>query len=161
SRMFNLIASGVVLLDSEGRVQFANVAAQKLLDDCVCPSFLNLLREDGAQTRQRSSAVIRAAIEAGLDGQEYTEFLSLARVDNQRDLLITVCALDRASPVSSGPVAALFISGGIQNEPAPVKALESLFGLTPSEGRVAWAFAQGLRPEQIASNFHISLTTVA
>src|SRR5690606_29737759 len=82
SRMFNLIASGVVLLDSEGRVQFANVAAQKLLDDCVCPSFLNLLREDGAQTRQGSSAVIRAAIEAGLDGQEYTEFLSLARVDN-------------------------------------------------------------------------------
>lgn len=56
---------------------------------------------------------------------------------------------------------ALFISAGDRNKPAPLKALETLFKLTPSEGRIAWAFAQGLRPEQIAEAFGVTPTTVA
>lgn len=149
TRMFNLITAGVVLLDSEGSVQFANVAAQRLLSDSAGM---------GLQTLPS----LRDAIHAGLNGADYTEFLSLPRGDGQRDLLVTVCSLDGRESVKGDPVAALFISADGRDEPSPpLKVLDSLFKLTPAEGRIAWAFAQGLRPEQIAESFDISLTTVA
>lgn len=160
SRMFNLISSGVVLLDRQGKVQFANIAAQRLASECISPMFLEILKANG-QLAQTSSAVIRSAIKAALGGDEYTEFLSLPRRDGQRDLMVTVCALELADPDEGGPAAALFICSSNRDEPAPVKALEALFKLTPTEGKVAWAFAQGLRPDQVAAAFDISLTTVA
>lgn len=161
ARMFNLITAGVVLLDREGRTQFANISAQRLVSDCADSVAMGVFSAGGIHGFQGSSSVIRAAIDAGLNGREYTEFLSLPRRNGQRDLLVTICALDCVEMDDDDPAAALFISAGGRDEPAPVKALDSLFKLTPTEGRVAWAFAQGLRPDQIAETFDISLTTVA
>ncbi|MFW8567284.1 response regulator [Orrella sp. 11846] len=158
-RMFNMITAGIVLLDDQRRTVFANVSAQRLLQDCADPA-LNPENTGGLPPALTASSRVRAAIEAALQGQEYIEFLSLPRRNAQRDLIITICALD-CPVVEQDPAAALFISAGDRNEPAPLKALETLFKLTPAEGRIAWAFAQGLRPEQIAEAFEITLTTVA
>lgn len=160
NRMFNLITAGVVLLDREGKIQYANTAAQRLMQDCVDPMGLAMFNA-GAVQGGRVSSLVRDAIKAGLCGRDYTEFLSLSRRNGQRDLLVTICALDGKGSTGAAPVAALFICADGRDEPAPLKALESLFRLTPAEGRVAWAFAQGLRPDQIAETFDISLTTVA
>lgn len=161
ARMFNLIASGVVLLDREGRIQFANISAQRLMFDCADSVARGIFSVGSIQGFESLFSVIRTASQAGLNGREYTEFLSLPRLSGQRDLLVTVCALDCMGSEEGAAAAALFISAGGNNEPVPVKALESLFKLTPTEGRIAWAFAQGLRPDQIAETFNISLTTVA
>jgi len=159
-RMFNLISAGVVLLDSEGKIQFANLAAQRLMQDCVDPVGLAMFNAGEVQSF-RVASLVRDAIKAGLHGSDYTEFMSLPRRNGQRDLLVTICALDAAGAASGDPVAALFICADGRDEPVPLRALESLFKLTPAEARVAWAFAQGLRPDQIAETFGISLTTVA
>lgn len=161
TRMFNMITSGVVLLDREGRILFANVSAQRLLLYCADSVAVEISSAGGLQSFLATSSVIRTAIEAALNGDEHIEFISLPRRNGERDLLVTICALDCLSSADTDPVVALFIGAGGPDEPAPVKALESLFKLTPTEGRIAWAFAQGLRPEQIAESFDISLTTVA
>ncbi|MFC3338040.1 response regulator [Paracandidimonas soli] len=160
SRMFNLITAGIVLLDSERRTQFANIAAQRMLLDCADSPPPGGPDTAGLPGSLASSAQVRAAIDAATEGDEYTEFLSLPRRNAQRDLLVTICSLD-CRGMDEAPAVALFISAGERDKAAPLKALESLFKLTPTEGRVAWAFAQGLRPEQIAETFDISLTTVA
>lgn len=159
ARMFNLITAGIVLLASDQRVLFANISAQRLLQDCTDP---HLDRENTGSLpiTLATSALVRCAVEAGMRGEEYTEFLSLPRRNAQRDVLVTICALD-CQDLKDAPAAALFISAGQRDKVPPLKALETLFQLTPSEGRIAWAFAQGLRPEQIAEAFDISLTTVA
>ncbi len=161
ARMFNLITAGVVLLDREGRTQFANISAQRLMFDCADSVARGVFSAEGVQGFDGLFSVIRAAVDAGLNGREYTEFLSFPRLNGQRDLLVTVCALDGVGSEDDACAAALFISAGGNNEPVPVKALDVLFKLTPTEARIAWAFAQGLRPDQIAEAFDISLTTVA
>ncbi len=160
-RMFNLITSGIVLLDGEGRALFANIAAQRLLLDCADSWVEGLFKERGAVGVGKGSSAIRAALRAGLKGKDYTEYLSLSRRDGQRDLLVTVCSLDASDGAHDAPSAALFISASERDALAPLKALEAMFQLTPAEGRIAWAFAQGLRPEKIADIHGISLTTVA
>lgn len=159
ARMFNLITAGIVLVDSERRTLFANVSAQRLLLDCAEAS-TEASGSGGLPVTLATSSLVRDAITAGLKGDEYSEFLSLPRRNAQRDLLVTICSLD-CRGMNEAPAVALFISPGDRDKPAPLKALEALFKLTPTEGRIAWAFAQGLRPEQIAETFNISLTTVA
>lgn len=162
ARIFNLITAGVILLDRDGRIQFANTSAQRLLFECIDPVTKSIFDVDNILEFNGLFSLIRTALGASLSGKEHTEFLSVPRVNEQRDLLITVCTLHDISSVDDCSAAvALFISAGGHNEPIPVKALESLFKLTPTEGRIAWAFAQGLRSEQIAERFDISLTTVA
>ena len=160
ARMLNLITAGVVLLGRDGRMQFANLAAQKLMLEGAGPGSPGTFSAGGLQGLLASSFV-RDALQAGLNGEDHTEFLSLPRRNGQRDLLITICALSSTGTEDDGPVAALFICADGREEPAPLKALESLFKLTPAEGRVAWAFAQGLRPDQIAETFGVSSTTIA
>ena len=160
-RMFNLITAGVVLLDREGRIQFANISAQRLMFDCADSVSRGVFSAEKIPGFEGLFSVIQVAIDAALNGWEYTEFLSFPRLNGQRDLLVTVCALEGVDSKEDTCVAALFISAGGNNEPVPVRALDALFKLTPTEARIAWAFAQGLRPDQIAETFDISLTTVA
>lgn len=161
SRMFNLITSGVVLLDRHGKIQFANTAAQRLLFDCIDPIAKYVFNFACIATASGLSTLIRDAIQASQHKKEYTEFLSIPRMDGQRDLLMTVCALDCTGSYDINSAVALFISASGSNDPVPVKVLNSLFNLTPTESRIAWAFVQGMRPDKIAETFAISLTTVA
>lgn len=161
SRLFDLITSGVIVLNGHARVQFANTAAKRLASEGCSVDFTRMINLGEATYLHAPSSIIRAAIKAGLQGEDYTDFLSMPRNDGQRDLLITVCALASATPSIDDLLVVLFVHAGSRDEPAPVKALEALFKLTPTEGRIAWAFAQGLRPDEIALAFDISATTVA
>lgn len=161
TRMFNLITAGILLLDSNGRVIFFNTAAQRLLADCNELSSLGLDHANHLQGAYLSSTLINTALQASITGREYTEFLSLSRHKELRDLLMTICSLGPLEETHETPAVALFISASERTTPPPLKALESLFKLTPTEAQIAWAFAQGLRPESIAQQFSISATTVA
>lgn len=159
-KTFDLIKVGIVLLDSQAQVQFINSTAQKLLFQSAELSFSELL----VQQQERAyiyHAAIRKAIAQAAEGQDYIEFVSLPRGDGRRDVLLSVCALDAKDAEAHDPVVALFFRHNHKDEPAPFKALETLFQLTPTESRVAWAFVKGMRPEEIASAFSISITTVA
>lgn len=162
AQTFNLVSSGIVLFDIQGVVRFANQAAKSLVAEGITPALDALTPVSSAHFTRAFSVLMQEAIKASQERREYTEVLSLAQSDGLRNLVVTICALEGAGTVSpEEPAVAVFLSGGDHGQPAPVKTLQMLFDLTPTESRVAWAFAQGLRPDEIARSFGISPTTVA
>lgn len=160
SKTLDFINSGIVLLDADAHTVFMNNTAKTVINKALCPEITAMVKQLEEQAVWRHAA-IRQAIVAAQQGDDYIDFLSLACHDGQRDVLLTICALSATADTSDEPVVALFFSHSGHNELVPFKALEALFQLTPMESRVAWAFAQGMRSEEIAQTFSISMTTVA
>lgn len=160
SKTLDFINSGIVLLDENAQTLFMNNTAKTVINKALCPDIAAMVKQHDEQTIWRHTA-IRQAIVAAKQGDDYIDFLALACHTGQRDVLLTICALSATSTDSDDPVVALFFSHSGHNELVPFKALGTLFQLTPMECRVAWAFAQGMRSEEIAQDFSISMTTVA
>lgn len=156
TKTLDLITSGIVLLDANAQTLLINNTAKIVIDKAASPEIAAIFK----QGVWRHTA-IRQAISAAQQGEDYIEFLSLACGNGQRDLLLTICALNAEGTDSDGPAVALFFSHAGHHELVPFKALAALFQLTPMESRVAWAFAQGMRSEDIARTFSVSMTTVA
>ncbi len=156
SKTLDLITSGIVLLDANAQTLLMNNTAKTVINKAACSEIASMFKQ--ATWRH---AAIRQAISAAQQGDDYIEFLSLACHGDQRDILLTICALNTGITDSNDPVVALFFSNVGHHELVPFQALEALFQLTPMESRVAWAFAQGMRSEEIAQTFSISMTTVA
>ncbi|MCK9533108.1 MAG: response regulator [Pseudomonas sp.] len=160
SKTLDFINSGIVLLDANAQTLLMNNTAKTVINKALCPDITAMVKLSNEQTIWQHAA-IRQAIIASKNGDDYIDFLSLACHTGQRDVLLTICALKAESTYSDEPVVALFFSHSGNNALVPFKALEALFQLTPMESRVAWAFAQGMRSEEIAQTFSISMTTVA
>lgn len=72
------------------------------------------------------------------------------------------CSLSRAaSQPTEEPVAVVMLADPEKRAQVPQQVLASLFGLTPTEARLALALAEGLRSEEIAERMSTSPTTVA
>ena len=160
SKTLDFISSGIVLLDANAQTLFMNSTAKTVLNKALSPGIDAMVTQQNKQTLWQHGA-IRQAISAAKQGEDYIDFLALIGPAGQRDVVLTICALDATAQHSNEPAVALFFSHRGQNELVPFKALASLFQLTPMESRVAWAFAQGMRSEEIALTFNISITTVA
>lgn len=156
SKTLDFIASGIVLLDANAQTLLMNNTAKIVIDKADSPEIVSIFKQGVWR-----HAAIRKAISAAQQGDDYIEFLSLACRDGQRDILLTICALNTESTGSDDAAVALFFSHAGHHELVPFKALAALFHLTPMESRVAWAFAQGMRSEDIARTFSVSMTTVA
>ncbi len=156
SKTLDLITTGIVLLDGNAKILLMNNTAKTVITKAACPEISAMFKQDTWR-----HAAIRKAISAAQQGEDYIGYLSLACHDGQRDILLTICALNTEITDDNDPVVALFFSHAGHHELVPFRALDALFQLTPMESRVAWAFAQGLRSEKIAQTFNISITTVA
>lgn len=157
----DFITSGVLVLDQHGNISVANQAARRLTRAVERPTLDDLA---GVSPRdiQRLQKLVDAGLAASRAGADYMDGLAIARGDGQPDLLTTVCSLSadrRADEIE--PIAAIFLSDMSRHAPPPTEALHALFGLTPTEAQVAWAFTEGKRADEIAATFRISPTTVA
>lgn len=160
SKTLDFISSGIVLLDANAQTLFMNNTAKTVLNKALSPDIEAMVTRQNNQTLWQHGA-IRQAISAAKLGEDYIDFLALVGPAGQRDVVLTICALDATAQHSAEPAVALFFSHRGQNELVPFKALAALFQLTPMESRVAWAFAQGMRSEEVGQTFNISITTVA
>lgn len=160
SKTLDFISSGIVLLDANAQTLFMNNTAKTVINKALSSGIEMMVKQQDKQTLWQHGA-IRQAISAAKQGEDYIDFLAFVGPDGQRDVVLTICALDATVQQSDEPAVALFFSHRGQNELVPFKALEALFQLTPMESRVAWAFAQGMRSEEIAKTFKVSITTVA
>lgn len=160
-RTLDMVGTGIILLNSAANVILANPAVLQLEATGVYPDLSRILWPTCPSSVLRKHAVIAAAVESSLLGQEQVELLSIAHAQGERDLLVSVCSLVQANAMPSDPVVALFVSGGNRNEVLFIRHLGALFQLTPTEAKIASAFSQGLRSSEIAAAFDISLTTVA
>jgi DNA-binding CsgD family transcriptional regulator len=159
-----IVPTAVLLVDARLRVVLANASARRVLElrDGICC--------DGGALRGASSDVtiaFRARVaEAARDGTGRGAVpgasLLVPRPSGARPWVVTVTRL-RERDLGAGaeqPLAAVLIA---DSEPAsclPPARLQELFGLTPSEARVALLLAEGKGLKHVASRLGVSLSTV-
>jgi len=168
-RVLQLMPNAALLLDGRARIVHANAAAELLLRD---GDGLTCVANDGLQL----SAVLpeeRAALSRGLtralqvaDGSNDVlgEPLRLTRLSGASPLLVVPVPLPPpAFPLwelsESARVMVLIIDPSTRNR-AAVSALQTTFGLTNAEARVATLVGSGLSGPQAAHALRISPATV-
>lgn len=162
AQAFDYVTTGIVLLDSQTRVQFANRAAGEVLGDNVTLQIGNgfTLRHGRAVGEFRAAFDKVMAADAVAD--DGVECITFPGQDSTHHILLMVCSLAHTHVVTdSDPVIMLMACDPTRRSLLPAHALAGLFQLTPTEAQVACAYAEGKRSEQIAEQFGISVTTVA
>ncbi|ERS91747.1 response regulator [Halomonas sp. PBN3] len=161
TRALDLIAPGMVLLDSQARITFANQRAQQLARESDVLALNATLSASGSLAR-RLRECITAATRASRQEEEPVFSLRLPHRPGDHGLLVLICALGQ-TPDTAGTEASVVVllSAPDQRPTLPRGVLASLFGLTPTETRIALALLEGLRTEEIAEQMSVSPTTVA
>ncbi|MGM0915595.1 MAG: response regulator [Pseudomonadota bacterium] len=161
TRALDLVAPGMVLLDSQARITFANQRARQLAGESDVLALNATLSASGSMAR-RLRECITAATQASRQGEEPVFSLRLPHRPGDHGLLVLVCALGQATDAAGTEASVVaLLSAPDQRPPLPRGVLASLFGLTPTETRIALALLEGLRTEEIAEQMSVSPTTVA
>ena len=162
-QVLDLVAFGVVLFDGSGRPLHANSAAVDLADadDCI-----RIQREGIIPLDQSSGRAFRRAMSetlaAAKAGEDKVVGIQLHRVTGTGTVSSLACALPaREADRPDAPALALFLAAPERRSRAPETLLMELFGLTPTEARVAGALANGARTVDVAEELDVSQTTIA
>lgn len=161
TRAFDYVSFGIVLLDANATVKFSNRAARSMANAAAGMCLDGVVRLQGSRQTHAFRTAFEAASQVTDPTEDFIECLSIPRSDGQRDILLMVCALacEHKHDVND-PIVMIIMADPSHRVPVAASALESLFGLTPTEAQVANAFADGKRSDEIARQFSISLTTV-
>ncbi|UFN50113.1 response regulator [Roseomonas sp. OT10] len=156
ARALNHVALGVLLLDAEGEVTFANRTATAILEQKDGLTLSNR-RLRGANAEQNKA--LRELVDAvhRRQGSPENAALSLPRPSGARPLAILACALGTAPEAG----VALFVSDAERRPRMPPEVAARLYGLTPAEVRLALALAEGQRLDEIAAESGLSRNTLA
>ncbi|MCO5130182.1 MAG: hypothetical protein M9932_06400 [Xanthobacteraceae bacterium] len=152
----NRLAFGVVICDADGRVSFANAAAEALVRSGagVTLGGRNLKAVLPAEARPLS-ALVKDAAGGGPGG-----VVRLSGGD-AGPIIALVTPLARRSDGDRGVGHAMVSLRPAWDEPAFDQAmLERLFGLSPAQAQIALALFEGRSPEQIAAERGIRITTL-
>lgn len=157
----NRSPNAVFLVDGTGYVRHLNVAAEALIAaraGLVISKGL-LAGNSGRETNKLSQAI---AIAAGLGARDRGgASLALFRAD-RRPLPVTVCPV-QDDPLPGFPVEPLVLvcaSDPGRGRPVPAERLQQLYGLTPSEAKVAIELSLGFEPRVVAERLSLSIHTV-
>ena len=167
--MLDSLSVGMVTFAADGLISFVNKMALISYGLHAGDSLSRFADAIGI----RETGPLRQAVQQMIAvNEEATRCLALTRSGaGAQNVLVTLCALERTetakqagkgTAVSSAPAVSVIVSSvpGQRLEP-PLELLQELYGLTPAEARIAWAFTQGHRSDEIAAQFQISSTTVA
>ncbi|MCV0396317.1 MAG: response regulator [Rhizobiaceae bacterium] len=156
------IALGVVLLDGECRLRFANRAAHELTADAYGLRIDDELRLSRAEHRQALHDAISEAATAKREGRDGVVCLRISRPSGRRDLLLVASPLAAPKTVEGPkPAVIIFLADPERRPQLREEMLATWFGLTPTESQVALRIAEGARPGEIATALGVSETTIA
>jgi PAS domain-containing protein/DNA-binding CsgD family transcriptional regulator len=144
---------GVVLLDDRGRVTYANRSAAELLD--VEPGLSELARVDGRDPRTEA---LRRVVPPG----NANDFSVRAHPVDGRPLQVLFTALSWPDPLGSEArnfARAIFVGDSKRAGGAPLESLESAYGFTPSEAKLAGLLAADLTLANAATELGITEST--
>lgn len=145
----NHITLGVALFDERKAIIRKNDRADAVLGRTILYSNGRL----SVQSTQ-TSLQLRAALDEAIDHGRNSEVITVSE-EGRHPLLVQFLAL------SLGASAAMVLLDTDAQLDVSEAMVERLFGLTPTEARVAAAIARGQRTEQIALDMGISSTTLA
>jgi DNA-binding CsgD family transcriptional regulator/PAS domain-containing protein len=153
--------TGVLLLDRDGQILFANRAASAMA--CAGESFIIRARRIEALHGDRNSALQRLI--AGATGRfDRTDAprcgaLRLERASGKPDYAITGAPLAGRSLLEGGPVAFLLITDPESASARPGSIMSELFSLSAAEMRLAARLMLGESPEEAAAALNIKVST--
>jgi DNA-binding CsgD family transcriptional regulator len=169
ARVMQLMPNPALLLDGKGRITQTNPPAESLLRAGDGLAFdrnggLQLAAALPTETAALSKALMQALAVASGTGVELGGPLRLTRPSGAPPLLVLMVPLP--PPVfalwellEQARVMVLIVDPGAQSR-AAVSAIQTTFGLTAAEARVAVLIASGLSGPQTAATLGVSLTTV-
>ncbi|WP_099826495.1 response regulator [Oceaniglobus indicus] len=163
AQALDLIALGVVLLDDRLCLLHANRAARAMAAE---GQFIAWHRNTISASEPTCDRALRRAVAdaaaAAATGAERVIGVTLQRATDTLSVSALVCALPRPPDNPAVPPrVAVFLSPPAHNRRVSEPLLADLFGLTPTETRVAAALAGGARPADVARDLGISQTTIA
>lgn len=157
----DLIAIGVVLLDARGKPVHINAAARDMVAE---GDFIHAVPDGIRSSDGLSDKALQRAISETLatakNGNEQAVGAMLHRAQDARTIAVLVCTL-AGGKVASSPHVALFLSAPDQRKRVSEALLMDLFGLTPTEARVAGALARCTRAADVAAELGVSQTTIS
>lgn len=162
-RALDLIALGIVLLDEQGKLVHSNSAAHEMVaeSDFIHACADGVRSPDPLSHRALQQAICEAR-KAAISGKEKVVGIMLQRAQHAGAVSVLICALPRDEARESGhPAVALFISAPDLRKRVSEPLLMDLFGLTPTEARVAGALANNSRTADVAAELGVSHTTIA
>jgi DNA-binding CsgD family transcriptional regulator len=166
------LPSGVLLLNDSGAVAFANRAAQHMLGQGDGLSLRKASHATGhGELIAESSSVnmaISKAIDATLtrdpyDTPHFSKYVTVPRTSRLASYTLQFSALGNHSEFGGGSdafAAIVFIADGAQKIDIDPIALQSAYGLTPAEARVAIALVEFSSAKEVADVLGVSPLTV-
>lgn len=148
------VAMGVALFDASKTLIHRNRQADLVLGKAITYSNGRLATASAAQ-----STLLRQGLAAAVDDRQNSDFLAIER-DDGHPLLVQFISFAGAAP-SQGAAAAMFLIDTDAAPPISETIAAKLFGLTPTEARVASSVARGQRTEEIILDMGITSATFA
>lgn len=154
------MSEGVMLVDGAARLCFANAAAERILErgDGIIVHRGKLCAQRNGQTEALRDLVACACgvgenPSPGIGGE-----IAIGRPSGRRDLLVSITPIGRTGKsASASQFAATITITDPEDRPAPRQAiLETLFGLTPAEARLAAEMATGDSLERVAARLDLT-----
>jgi DNA-binding CsgD family transcriptional regulator len=168
-RVLQLMPNAALLLDGKARIVHANAAAEQLLRDadgltCVTNGGLQLAAVLPNQSAALSRTLARALQVADGSDDVLGEPLRLTRMSGASPLLVVPVPLPQPAfplwELSESPRVMVLIVDPSTRNPAAASVLQTTFGLTNAEARVATLVGGGLSGPQTAHALRISPATV-
>lgn len=159
----NQVVVGIVLLASDLRVKFVNTAAQQILDenDGLILSNNSLRGATSQQTAELKRLIEGVMSDAAAGARAVGRGAAIARPSGQRPLLVFAYPLKGAAAADADrPTLAIYVTDPERRPALTEDTASSLYGLTPTEARLAVALADGGRLDDIARDFGVAPTTV-
>jgi DNA-binding CsgD family transcriptional regulator/PAS domain-containing protein len=153
-QVLDSLSVAVLIVEGSGRLVYSNALAETLLSNGNLLSFRNghvRMRQTVGTVDHLLSAIARAAHGAsslGISGIG----VPLTGPDGERAsaYVLPLDGKDLRGEMSPGH-AAIFIAQRKEQQPMAVEILRTIFGLTPSEAKVAYAMALGEAPGAVAA----------
>lgn len=151
---------GVLATNDAGRVLFINRQAEAMI---LSSGRIAIHSGTLVGTDPTLDATVQSAISGAAQLSTCTSFPVNSAEGHPEELLITVAPLRESTPlwtVFARPSVLLLIRSRSRQRMLSVEQLMQLFRLTPAEARLARAIAQGVSPEEYASESDIAMPTV-
>lgn len=159
----DLISLGIVLLDGRGKPVHVNRAAREMGTE---PDFIRTRPDtinspDPLSDRDLQNA-LSSTLKTAKTGGEKVVGVMLYRSQDDNSIPVLVCSLavDQCATPDL-PHVALFLSAPEHQKRVPETLLMDLFGLTPTEARVAGTLARSTRAADVASELGVTQTTIS
>jgi len=153
----DMLNVGILVVDREGRITFANRAAEDLLQCRTGRSIHCWLREETPPGGRGPDRPLRAAIARGERGAE--SYLAVGTANNTPLIVLIVpCASDEKRP-ERATTSILFVSDPTAEPDLDLRPVARLYGLTCAETWLLRALLKGKRVGEYAKQAGITLNT--